>query len=145
MPAVSPITLDGANNALIFSVEIFIPFSLKNWRIELPISLRFFSYSAVLSEKEDSEDEINSPKPTKIPMIRIKTMAIAKPCGTFFFCNHIMGWAQIILMNRAISKGVTIDAPYITPAMMMMNAAKLTAIDGFGTLLLLSIIKVILN
>jgi hypothetical protein len=36
-----------------------------------------------------------------------------------------------MLINKAISSGVTIEAPYITPAMTMMKAAKFTTTEVF--------------
>jgi hypothetical protein len=38
-----------------------------------------------------------------------------------------MGWAQIMLINKAINNDVTMDAAYIIPAMIIIKAAKDTA------------------
>ncbi len=79
------------------------------------------------SEKEDKEDPINSPNPKKTATIPMKTMTIAKACGTFLFSNHVIGCAQMMLMKSAINTVVTMDLAYIAPAMMMIKAATVNA------------------
>jgi hypothetical protein len=51
-------------------------------------------------------------------------MAMAIPFGTFFFCIQLMGWAQIIPINMAISNGLIKDALNIIPAIMIIKDAK---------------------
>jgi len=57
----------------------------------------------------------------------IKTITKAIVFGTFFLCNHIIGYAQIILIKSPINMGLTIETACIDPAMIIINEAKIKA------------------
>jgi len=104
------------------------------------IVLREDSYFETLLEKDDNVPPMKIENPEKSNINPNITIISASHLGIFLFSSQIIGCAQMILMKRASIKGAIIDFAYITPAIMIMNAASfITGVPSFNPMPLILI------